>query len=154
VKDKEVAESIAQELTKVGIKTKPVLNDATKQTQMDNAKQLDGLSFASWGNWMFDIDNIYFPLFHSTSRDEANQGKGQSTRPYGDPAFDKMLEEARVELDEEKRQSLNDKLQQFFYDEAPVLFMYVLVDIYGMDKKVNWAPRSDEMVWYREMAWT
>lgn len=153
VKDKEVAEAIAQELTKAGIKTTPHLNDETKQSQMDLQKQLDGLILASWGNWMFDADNVYFPLFHSSARDQSNGGKGQSSRPYGDPAFDKMLEAARVELDEEKRAAMYDKIQEYFYDQAPVLFMYHLVDIYGMDKRVKWEPRTDEMVWYREMAW-
>jgi peptide/nickel transport system substrate-binding protein len=153
MKDKEVAEAISQELGKVGIKLKPNLNDASKQTQMDLAKQLDGLIFASWGNWMFDVDNIYFPLFHSSARDTINQSKGQSSRPYGDPAFDKMLEDARVELDDEKRQSLYDRAEAYFYDQAPVLFMYQLTDIYGVDKRVNWEPRSDEMIWYREMNW-
>jgi peptide/nickel transport system substrate-binding protein len=153
MKDKEVAEAISQELAKVGIKVKPQLNDTTKNSQLDLAKQQDGLLFASWGNWMFDVDNVYFPLFHSSARDTANDGKGQSTRPFGDPAFDKMIEEARVELDEEKRQSLYDKAEAYFYDQAPVLFMYQLTDIYGIDKRVKWDPRSDEMVWYREMSW-
>jgi peptide/nickel transport system substrate-binding protein len=153
MKDKEVAESISQELAKVGIKLKPQLNDTTKNSQLDLAKQQDGLLFASWGNWMFDVDNVYFPLFHSSARDTANDGKGQSSRPFGDPGFDKMIEEARVELDEEKRQSLYDKAEAFFNDQAPVLFMYQLTDIYGIDKRIKWDPRSDEMVWYREMSW-
>ena len=102
---------------------------------------------------MFDVDNTYFPLFHSSARDTANDGKGQSSRPYGDPAFDKMLEEARVELDEEKRQALYDNAEAFFYEQAPALFMYQLTDIYGISKQVKWDPRSDEMLWYREMAW-
>ena len=154
VKDKEVAEAISQELTKVGIRAKPNLLDAVQFNNLSNARQANGgMLFASWGNWMFDIDNIYYPLFHSSARDDANAGKGTSARSHGNPVFDKMLEEARVELDEEKRQSMNEKIQEFFYDEAPVLFMYVLVDIYGVSKLVNWQPRSDEMVWYREMTW-
>ena len=37
--------------------------------------------------------------------------------------------------------------------QAPALFMYQLTDIYGISKQVKWDPRSDEMVWYREMSW-
>ncbi len=153
MKDKEVAEAIAQELGKIGVKVKPQLNDTTKNTQLDLAKQQDGMIFASWGNWMFDADNTYFPLFHSSARDTINDGKGQSSRPYGDPTFDKMLEDARVELDEGKRQALYDRAEAYFYDQAPVLTQYQLTDIYGISKLVNWDPRSDEMVWYREMSW-
>ena len=104
--------AIAQELTKSGIKTKANLHDATRMNQLNLGMQLTGLMFASWGNWMFDIDNIYVPLFHSTSVKEINQGKGQSDRSWSTPEFDKMLEEARVELDEEKRQAMNDKIHR------------------------------------------
>jgi hypothetical protein len=44
-------------------------------------------------------------------------------------------------------------VQQYIYDEATCLFMYQLVDIFGVDNWVVWEPRHDEMMWAHEMRW-
>jgi peptide/nickel transport system substrate-binding protein len=153
MKDKEVAEAIAQELTKVGIRTKPNLLEAGVYTEKDNAKELDGLMFASWGNWIFDADNALYPLFHTSSRDTVNAGKGASSRSYSNPEFDRLLEEARVELDTAKRAELYEQAGKIMYDDAAALFMYTLSDLWGVSNLVDWEPRKDEMCWAFEMKW-
>jgi peptide/nickel transport system substrate-binding protein len=153
MKDKEVAEAIAQELNKAGIRCKPILNDSGLQTQKDNALQLDGLIFASWGNWLFDADNSLYPLFSTDVRDTINAGKGASSRPYSNPEFDKLITEARFTLDVQKRNDLYAQAQKILYTDAPALFMYQLTDIYGVDNWVKWEPRFDEMVWAQDMKW-
>jgi peptide/nickel transport system substrate-binding protein len=153
LKDKEVAEAMAQELNKVGIRAKPVLREAALNTQEDLDQHLDGLIFASWGNWIFDADNQLYVRWHSSARDTANGGKGQSSLPYGNPEFDNLVEQARVELDPNKRLDLYKKAQQILYDDAAALFMWTLTDMYGVDNWVVWEPRKDEMVWAHEMAW-
>ena len=40
-----------------------------------------------------------------------------------------------------------------FYDDAAALFMYHLVDIFGVDNWVKWEPRHDEFMWAHEMEW-
>jgi len=153
MKDKEVAEAIAQELNKVGIRTKPILWDPALQTQKDNAKELRGLMFASWGNWIFDADNQLYSRWHTSARDTANGGKGASSLPYSNPDFDKQVEAARYELDPQKRLDEYKQAQQILYDDGAALFMYTLTDVYGVDNWVTWEPRKDEMVWAHEMAW-
>ena len=153
LKDKEVAEAIAQELNKVGIRAKPVLRDAATQTTDDNAQKMDGLVFASWGNWIFDADNILFSRWHTSVRDGANGGKGASSLPYSNPEFDKLVEAARIELDEKKRLDEYKQAQKILYDDGAALFMYTLTDIYGVDNWVKWDPRKDEMIWAYEMDW-
>ena len=153
MKDKEVAEAIAQELNKVGIRTKPILWDPALMTQKDNAKELRGIIFASWGNWIFDADNQLYSRWHTSARDTANGGKGASSLPYSNPDFDKQVEAARYELDPQKRLDEYKQAQQILYDDAAALFMYTLTDVYGVDNWVTWEPRKDEMVWAHEMAW-
>ena len=153
LKDKEVAEAIAQELNKVGIRTKPNLLDAALFSQQDSDQHLDGLIFASWGNWIFDADNQLFVRWHTSARDTANGGKQQSSLSYSNPEFDKLVEQARIELDANKRLDLYKKAQEILYDDAGALFMWTLTDIYGVDNWVQWEPRKDEMIWAHEMAW-
>ena len=154
LKDKEVAEAIAQELNKVGIRAKPVLRDAALNTQEDLDQHLDGLIFASWGNWIFDADNQLYVRWHTSARDTANGGKGQSSLSYSNSEFDKLVEQARIELDTNKRLDFYKKAQEILYDDAAALFMWTLTDIYGVDNWVQWEPRKDEMIWAHEMAWT
>jgi len=153
MKDKEVAEAIAQELNKAGIRCKPNLNDSSLETQKVLANQLDGMIFASWGNWLFDADNTLYPLFSSDTRATINNGKGESDRAYGNPEFDKLITEARFTLDVQKRNDLYAQAQKIMYDDAAALFMYQLTDIYGVDNWVKWEPRFDEMVWAQDMKW-
>ena len=153
MKDREVAEAIAQQLTKVGIRCKPNLLDPTLNTQKILAKEEDGLIFASWGNWIFDADNTFYPLFSSDVRDTINKGQGESDRPYGNPQFDTFIAQARIELDVQKRNQLYAQAQKFLYDDAAALFMYQLTDIYGVDNWIKWEPRFDEMVWAYDMAY-
>jgi peptide/nickel transport system substrate-binding protein len=152
MKDKEVAEAIAQELGKVGIKVKQNLFEPAALTQKDNAQELTGMIFASWGNWIFDADNMLYARWHSSLSKTANAGKGASSAPYQNAAYDKLVEDARIELDVAKRLNLYKQAQQTLFDDGAALFMYTLSDIYGVDNWILWEPRKDEMVWAHEMA--
>ena len=153
MKDKEAAEAIAQELARVGIRPRLNLFEAGIFAERNNAQQLAGLVYTSWGNWIFDADNQLYARWHTSARDTCNGGKGCSGLPYSNPEFDRLVEQARVELDERKRLALYAQAQQLLYDDAPALFMYALTDVYGIDNRVLWEPRKDEMVWAHEMAW-
>jgi peptide/nickel transport system substrate-binding protein len=153
VKDSEVAQAIIQELGKVGIKVKPYLLDPTQVTNLDNSQKENGLILASWGNWMFDADNTFYPLFHSSAAELCNGGKGCSSRTWRNTEFDQVIDQARYELDPDKRARLYSQAQQIIYDQAPALFMYQLHDIYGVNSQLDWQVRSDEMIWFKEMQW-
>lgn len=149
-KDKEVAEAMAQEMANGGINCKTHLLDASVLTTMTQKNQTPGLDFASWGNWFFDADNTFTPLFSC----EAAKQFPDFRRPYGcNKAFEDVITAARTELDTAKRQSLYAQAQQILYDDAGALFMYQLVDIFGVDNWVKWDARHDEMVWAWEMKW-
>lgn len=153
MKDSEVAQAVAQQLTKVGIRCKPNLVDANLLTQKDLAKQLDGLMFASWGNWIFDADNTFYPLFSKEVRDTTNKGQGQSTRPYYNEQFDNLITQARYTIDPTTRNQLYAQAQKTFFDDGACLFMYQLTDIYGVDNWIKWEPRFDEMIWAYDMTY-
>jgi peptide/nickel transport system substrate-binding protein len=153
MKDKEVAEAIAQELGKIGIKVKLNLREPAANTATDNAMEQSGLMFASWGNWIFDADNMLYARWHSSLSKTANAGKGTSSTPYQNAEYDKLVEDARVELDVAKRLDLYKKAQQKLFDDSVALFMYTLSDVFGVDNWILWEPRRDEMVWAHEMAY-
>jgi len=149
-KDREVAEAMAQQMARAGIRCTPELREAATLTEMQRANETPGLIFASWGNWFFDADNSFVPLFGCQSAADF----GDWRRPYGcNQEFEDLIQAARVELDEERRLELYAEAQRRFYDDAAALFMYHLVDIFGVDNWVKWEPRHDEFMWAHEMEW-
>ncbi len=148
-KDKEVAEAMAQEMANAGIRCTPELRDSAALTDLEKSKQTPGMEFASWGNWFFDADNTFVPLLGKQSYDQYNDYR----RPYYSDELEKIIQDARVELDVNKRLDLYSQAQKFIYDDAPCLYMYQLVDMFGVDNWVLWEPRHDEMMWAHEMKW-
>jgi peptide/nickel transport system substrate-binding protein len=149
-KDKEVAEAMCQEMHKAGIRCTTELREAATLTDLQIAKQTPGLIFASWGNWFFDADNTFVPLFGCQQAAAFNDYR----RPYGcNQEFEDLIQAARIELDVEKRRDLYKQAQRVLYDDAAALFMYQLVDIFGVNNWVKWEPRHDEMMWAHEMEW-
>lgn len=149
-KDREVAEAMAQEMAAANINCTTELREWATLVDMQRNQETPGLIFASWGNWIFDADNTFFPLFSCL---EAENRDFDWTRPYCNEEFEEIIEEARYELDEERRQELYAEAQQFLYDDAGALFMYQLVDIFGANDWVLWEPRHDEMMWAHDMSW-
>lgn len=150
-KDREVAEAMCAEMGSAGIRCTPELREAAVLTELQQAKETPGLVFASWGNWFFDADNSFIPLFGC---EQAADRDFDWTRPYGcNEEFEEIIQAARVELDVDRRLELYAEAQQFLYDDAGALFMYQLVDIFGVNDWVKWEPRHDEMMWAHEMEW-
>jgi peptide/nickel transport system substrate-binding protein len=149
-KDREVAEAMAQEMAAAGIRCTTHLLEASVFTEMQRAKETPGLVFASWGNWFFDSDNSFVPLFGC----EQAAAFGDWRRPYGcNQELEDVIQEARTELDVERRLELYHEANRILYEDAGALFMYQLVDIFGVDNWVRWEPRHEEMMWAFDMEW-
>lgn len=149
-KDREVAEAMAQQMARANIRCTPELRESAVITEMQMANETPGLIFASWGNWFFDADNSFVPLFGC----QAAADFGDWRRPYGcNQELEDVVQAARIELDEERRLELYAEAQRILYDDAGALFMYHLVDIFGVDNWVRWEPRHDEFMWAHEMEW-
>lgn len=147
VKDKEVGEAIAGELAKVGINAKITWHEFGNYVSLASAGKLDGIIFASWGNVMQDADQAMMGLFHSSSGVAKAYQNG-----YSNPELDAILEQARSELNQAKRVELYTQAQRILLDDAPGIFGYSIEDIYAVNNRIEWQPRSDEMVWFQEMS--
>ena len=145
-KDKDMGEGIISELNKLGpqyLKVVPHLYEAGRFYSLANYGKLDGITFASWGNWMFDADIDLSPNFHT---------KTEPTPDYpNNPALDRLIDEARQTVDDKKRRALYAQAQRLIWADSPAIFGMQVEDMYGVSNRVNWKPRADEMIWAREM---
>jgi peptide/nickel transport system substrate-binding protein len=150
-KDREVAEAMCSEMAAANIRCTPQLREAGTMGELQRAKETPGLVFASWGNIWFDPDFSLIPLFGCQ---EAENRGFDYTRPYGcNPELEEVMQAARVELDVQRRTELYAEAQRIIYEDAAALFMYQVVDSWGVNNWVRWSPRGDEQAWAYEMEW-
>jgi peptide/nickel transport system substrate-binding protein len=56
-----------------------------------------------------------------------------------------MLEQARSTIDQKRRERIYSQALKLVHDEAPWLFMHIVIDSYGVSNRVqNWQPTPDE----------
>ena len=106
--------------------------------QLADAQKLDGLIFSSWGNIWQDADLTYYPLFRSGGRFTKNWS--QATRTSSSTS---SVEEGRSTLDEGKRKDIYSRIQRLVFDDCPAVFMHAIEDVYGVNNRIEWKPRSD-----------
>ena len=145
-KDKDMGEGIVAELNKVGpqyLRVIPHLYEAGTFYSLANPGKLDGIIFNSWGNWMFDADIDLGPLVRTKAT--------PSPDFPNNPVFDKLIDEARSEVDTGKRRLLYSQLQHMIWNDGTAVFGMQVEDMYGVSNRVAWTPRQDEMIWAKEM---
>jgi peptide/nickel transport system substrate-binding protein len=120
--DKQIAEAIVGMLDKVGIKAKLKVYEWGQYEKVRKAKEVEPAYLLGWGNTLSDADGTLVPLFFSKS----------TYSTYVNPELDKMLMEARFQMDPEKRKEQYSEILKLIKDEAPWIFLYQQRDNYGI----------------------
>jgi ABC-type transport system substrate-binding protein len=120
--DKQIAEGIAGMLSKVGIRAKIKVYEWGKYEEIRKAHKVEPLYLLGWGNTMYDADGTLVPLLTASA----------TYSNYSNPELDKMLTEARFEMDAEKRKKLYSQILKLIKEEAPWIFLYQQIDHYGV----------------------
>ena len=71
---------------------------------------------------------------------------------YSNRDVDAVLLAARSSVNPEVRREQYRKALALIREEAPMIFLHRQVDIYGVSKRIQWKPRSDERIWLVEAA--
>lgn len=147
IKDKELAQAVAQDLDKVGIK---VNLNILEWSVYAGQKLLTGgpgpapLYFVGLGAPVTGQDEAFF--FHQ------DYGLDFTDWPNS-PEYTQAFNSLKVELDQKKFQGYLDQINTIIWDEAPWLFIYNQVDFYGASKKLAWDARPDERIAMFEAKW-
>ena len=140
-KDKEVAEAIAGQLSQTGAHVTTRIQEWTTYVNMTSQRALTPMYELGWGSSSYDADNTLVPLFRT----------GERLSTYANPQLDKLLNDARFELDTKKRQAIYSKALALVHDEAPWLFLFQYEDLYATSKRLVWQARGDELIYCDEM---
>jgi peptide/nickel transport system substrate-binding protein len=137
VRDKEVAEAVAGQLTKAGIKT--TLRTFEFVNYLNNlvyVHKAGPVWLIGWGQGMMDAEGIYVPLFRS----------GSLLANYYNADMDGMIDQAQTMMDEKQRQAQFFRINKLWIEDQAAVPLYQQIDLYGASKRLNWKARSDEVI--------
>ncbi len=132
--DVQACEAIAGMLTKVGIRAKVNAVEFGVFAKQTQAHQIPELMYAAWGNNHFDAWDTLQALVRS----------GEMFSWYKNEKVDEYIDKAGQTIDPEKHAEYLRLALREIFDDPPFGFLYAQRDIYGVNKRVVWEPRSDE----------
>ena len=135
-RDKEVAEAVAGQLSQTGATVTTKIQEWTTYVNQTSQRALTPVYELGWGNDSYDADNTLTSLFGSDAR----------LSTYANPQLDKLLTDARFELDPLRRNAIYAKALMLIHDDAPWIFLFEYEDLYATSKRLNWHARGDELI--------
>ena len=142
LKDKEAAQAIADQLTQAGINVKLQVDEWGTLLDLVKAGKIDGMYFFGRSDTTLDGSMI---------RDWFQTGSTWVT--YSDKKLDAAIDRALPIVNAEKRRQAFNELQALVQEQAPWLFLWTQVDVYGVNKNLRWTPRGDEQFALGAAAW-
>ncbi|HEY9595053.1 MAG TPA: ABC transporter substrate-binding protein [Spirochaetia bacterium] len=135
--DSAVVQAIAGYLGEVGVKAEINTLEFGAFNGALFSHKTSPMYFVGWGNPVFDASYV-FDFVTAT---------GSLLRTIEDPAIDKLLKDANATIDQAARKSLYAKAMALINDAAPAIFLYKQPVLYGMSRRLDWTPRSDEFLY-------
>jgi len=143
--DFRVAEAIASQLAKVGIKVE--LNLMPKSIFFDYIRPGDKTSLCLTG-WGFDTGEAglwYRTMFYT--RDKKRGFGGSNRGHYSNPVFDDLVDKAEASATMDERTKYLQELTKLADKEMPFIPLYFQEDSYGVSKKLDFTPRLDNYIY-------
>lgn len=138
LKDGEVAEAIAAQLSAVGIRVNLIPTEWATFFPARNAGEVDGMHLLSIGGLDPDGQIRYLESTRNGS-------------PYTHhPELDELIAAQVVTVDPEARRELLVEAQRLAKDLAPWIFLFDLENIYGVSNRLDWTPWANDFIWLRD----
>jgi peptide/nickel transport system substrate-binding protein len=139
----QVVQMIQSELKKAGVQVDIQSMDGASAIQ----RILSGNFDSAYLSWDLDPDPDQYIAFHSSQVPP----RGQNFVFYSNPVTDRLIEQARREIDQSKRKELYWKIHEVLADDQPYTWIVQVSAKWGMNKRVHGAVPSRGMgyfLWY------
>jgi peptide/nickel transport system substrate-binding protein len=141
--DKEIAEAVAGQLQAVGVNATVQTTEWTNYVTELTHKSVTPMYELGWGNTTFDADDTLTSLFTTN----------YPISTWGTLETDQEIVAARGEVNPRQREATYAKVLETIHDQAPWIFLFEYQDLYGINKRVNFQPRTDEMIICHDISW-
>jgi peptide/nickel transport system substrate-binding protein/oligopeptide transport system substrate-binding protein len=121
-----IAQTVQAYLKEANVRVTLVQRDASSMREAARAGKAD-MALKDWFADYPDAENFLYPLLHT-----ANKGVGGNVSFYSNPQFDKLVNEARREQDEAKRNVLYKQADELEYQDAPMIYLFFYKELYAV----------------------
>ena len=140
--DREVSEAVAGMLSKVGVKTEMIALEPGEFLRQLRSKELAPMYFV--GLAPQDDPAFQASQYVSTWR----------YTPIANEEIDALAEAGAKEMDVEKRRKIYQDMMALMHEEAPIIFLYDGIDVYGTDARLqNFLPRGDGRMFFYDVSY-
>lgn len=149
VNDAQIAQAIASELAKVGIR---VTVNAMPKARFFPEEEHGDFSFflIGWVNPNGDGYGTFDHLLHTTGN---NFGGANLSTNYSNVQLDGITEAAAAEFRPDQREKLLQKAVQIAMHDLPHIPLHFQMDIYAISERIQWQPRRDVQMRGRDVRW-
>ncbi|WP_322619364.1 ABC transporter substrate-binding protein [Bacillus fonticola] len=137
LKDSESAELIAAYLEAVGITVNLEFLEWSSFTERYASKSFNELFLIGYGNSMFDA---------ALALERLQKEPAEGETDYDNPAVEELLQAAESNMNEEERVQQYIEAQALIAEDRPQIYLYQLDAAYGVNDRVTYEPRLDEMI--------
>lgn len=127
---KQIGQMAQSELKKVGVHVDIVMMDGAEAIQ----RLMAGNYQAAYLSWDLDADPDPYGIFHST---QTPAGGGQNFVFYANAEADRIMDEARVELDASKRKDMYWRLHEILAEDQPYTWIVQNSAKWGLNRRVH-----------------
>ncbi len=147
--DKEVGEAIKNQLEALGLQVELKLPEWGVYAEQIMSRKVDAdLWLIGWGNSLFDAEGTLYTWFHTGQRFCYYHVDAERQR-----VVDELLDKARTNMDPQEREQQYQQALALIHEDIPWLLLHQQKDLYGVSKRVNWTPRSDEAIILYNAGW-
>jgi peptide/nickel transport system substrate-binding protein len=144
--DRDISLALADQLNRVGVRTKVNVTEYGVQLKAVQARQLADDGWFTRFTDFFGVSTIIpFRAFYSP-------GEWSLWRP-GNRDFDQLVESANAATDEAQLREQSRKIQALYKEEAPAITLFTAPNVYGMHPDVDWTPRPDLLLTMFDAGW-
>ncbi len=129
-------------LEEAGIKVKLELLEWTSFASLYNAKKNRELLLIGLADNYFDAN---YPLIHYT------KDRARNETDFSNDESDELYKNAAKNMNQEERVSQYHRIQQIAAEERPHICLYQLKANYGVNDRILFVPRIDELTYVNEI---
>lgn len=143
LKDRELVEAIAAQLTDVGFNINVQIYEWSKYLDYLFAEDNQpDMIFVSHDNTLLDADRTFSGYYSCNGR----------VSSYCNDKVTGLIETGRTETDVDKRLGMYHEVVQLSRDDAAFLYLVNFENIYGLSKRLQWQPRLDGKILFKDMS--
>ncbi len=139
---KPYAEAISTMLDQAGFKTTLDVLEPDVFSERYRSKSFKEAFMIGIGNSLFDASNNFNRYLKSEAAGETD---------YNNPRTERLLQAAASNMDPVSREKQYQEVQQILAVDRPAIYLFQMEGIYGVDQRVKFKPRKDEMFYANDI---